>query len=311
MRDRLRIVQIGRSGQVARALSEASAWRDDVTSVALGRPEIDLEQPTGITAMLGALRPDIVVNCAAYTAVDRAESEPGLAFALNRDGAAAIAMAAAELGVPLLHLSTDYVYDGTKIGPYVEEDPVAPLNVYGRSKHEGEMAVAAANPSHLILRTSWVHAPHGHNFVRTMLRLAAREPRLRVVDDQIGQPTYAPDLAEAVIAIALDWRRSGFDRASGGIYHIAGPDRMSWHAFASAIMAASAARGGPSVPIDAIATEDYPTPARRPRNSTLDTAKLAGRFGVTLPTTADALARSVPLILRGAPAPGTCQERAS
>ena len=174
------------------------------------RPDVDLLRPASIAQALADFRPDIVVNPAAYTAVDKAESEPDQAFALNRDGAGAVAAAAANQGVPVIHLSTDYVFDGTKDAPYVESDPVNPQSVYGRSKLEGELAVAAANPRHIILRTSWVYAPFGTNFVRTMLRLAAERDQLRVVDDQIGCPTYAPDIAAAIIAIAKKVLREGW-----------------------------------------------------------------------------------------------------
>ena len=198
----MRLYVIGGEGQVARSLREAAALDENIVFGYGARPEVDLLQPSSIEKALADFRPDVVINPAAYTAVDKAESEPDQAFALNRDGARAAALAAAQQGVPVIHLSTDYVFDGKKQGAYIESDPVAPQGVYGRSKLEGELAVAEANPKHIVLRTSWVYSPFGSNFVRTMLRLAEQRDRLRVVDDQLGCPTYAPDIAGAIIAIA-------------------------------------------------------------------------------------------------------------
>jgi dTDP-4-dehydrorhamnose reductase len=227
--------------------------------------------------------PDIVINPAAYTAVDKAESEPDLAFALNREGARAVASAAAEQGVPVIHLSTDYVFDGAKDAPYVESDRVNPRSVYGQSKLEGEVAVAGANPRHIVLRTSWVYAPFGTNFVRTMLRLAAERDSLRVVDDQTGCPTYAPNIARAAIAVARKVTTEGWRTEFAGVTHLAGPDALTWCAFAQHIVRGAAARGGRSVPVSPIATSDYPTPAARPANSRLATARLSSVFDIRLP----------------------------
>ena len=207
----MRLYVIGGEGQVARSLREAAAGDETIVFGYSRRAEVDLLQPTSIRNALADFRPDVVINPAAYTAVDKAESEPELAYAINREGAQAVAAAAAEVNAPVIHFSTDYVFDGTKDGAYIERDPVAPKGVYGKSKLEGERAVAAANPRHILLRTSWVYAPFGINFVRTMLRLAAERDRLRVVDDQIGCPTYAPDIANAAISIArqvagVQWR---------------------------------------------------------------------------------------------------------
>ena len=196
------------------------------------------------------------------------------------EGAQAVATAAAEVNAPVIHFSTDYVFDGTKDGAYVERDPVAPKGVYGKSKLEGELAVAAANPRHILLRTSWVYAPFGANFVRTMLRLAAERDRLRVVDDQIGCPTYAPDIASAAIAIARQVAGVRWRQEYAGPTHLAGPDALSWCDFARKIILQSAARGGRSVPIDPISTSEYPTPAARPANSRLSTARLASVFDI-------------------------------
>jgi dTDP-4-dehydrorhamnose reductase len=279
----MRIFITGSEGQVARALREAAA-RDESLVVAFGaRPEVDLAQPASIAPVIAAFRPDLVINPAAYTAVDKAESELDLAFAVNRDGAGAVAAAAAACGAPVIQISTDYVFDGAKAEPYVESDPVAPQGVYGRSKLEGEQVVAAANPRHVILRTAWVYAPFGANFVRTMLRLAAERDSLRVVDDQVGCPTYAPDIAEAVLAIGRQIVGDGWRDDFAGVTHLAGPEALSWCGFARRIVAGGAARGGREIPVEAIATSDYPTPAKRPANSRLSTRRLTDLFGVTPP----------------------------
>lgn len=279
----MRLYVIGAQGQVARSLREAATGNSDIVFGCARRPDVDLLRPGSIAQAVADFRPDIVVNAAAYTAVDRAESEPGPAFAVNRDGAGAVAAAATCHRVPVIHFSTDYVFDGTKDVPYVESDPVNPRSVYGRSKLEGELAVAAANPRHIVLRTSWVYAPFGTNFARTMLRLAAERDQLRVVDDQIGCPTYAPDIAAATIAIAKKVVSEGWNPQFAGATHLAGPDALTWYAFAKDIVRGAALRGGRSVPISPIATSDYPTPAARPANSRLSTARLASVFGVGLP----------------------------
>jgi dTDP-4-dehydrorhamnose reductase len=279
----MRLYVLGREGQVARALREASAGNGNIVFGCGGRPDVDLVDPLSIERAVADFGPDVIVNPAAYTAVDKAESEPDQAFALNRVGAEAVAKAAAGLGVPVIHLSTDYVFDGKKDGAYTEDDPVAPQGVYGRSKLAGELAVAEANPKHVILRTSWVYAPFGNNFVRTMLRLAAERDRLRVVDDQLGCPTYAPDIADAVIAVARKVTSSGWNSKFAGVTHLAGPDALTWCAFARQIIQGSAERGGRSVAVDPITTLEYPTPALRPANSCLSTARLHSLFDVRIP----------------------------
>jgi dTDP-4-dehydrorhamnose reductase len=286
----MRLYVIGTDGQIARSLREAAGLHDGVIFGFGGRPEVDLLHPKSIEAAIASFRPDVVINPAGYTAVDKAETEPDQAFALNRDGARAVAIAAANQGAPIIHLSTDYVFDGNKTGAYVESDPVAPQGVYGRSKLEGEMAVAAANPRHVVLRTSWVYAPFGNNFVRTMLRLAAERDRLRVVDDQVGCPTYAPDIATAAIAMAQKLTNAGWHSKYTGVTHLAGPDTLTWCAFAGEIMRASAERGGRVVPVEPISTHDYPTPASRPPNSQLSTARLEAIFDMRLPPMKSSLA---------------------
>jgi dTDP-4-dehydrorhamnose reductase len=277
----MRVYVIGSEGQVARSLREAAMHDESVVFGHSTRDSVDLLQRASVSAALAAFRPDVVINPAAYTAVDKAESEPELAFAINRDAAGIVAAAAAEQGAPIIHFSTDYVFDGRKVGAYVETDPVGPQGVYGRSKLEGERDVADANPRHVILRTSWVYAPFGNNFVRTMLRLAAERERLGVVNDQIGCPTYAPDLAKAALAIA---KRAGSDWSEilAGVTHAAGPDALSWCDFAQVIVEGAARRGARSVPVDPIPTSAYPTPAARPANSQLSTARLASVFGIRL-----------------------------
>jgi dTDP-4-dehydrorhamnose reductase len=294
----MRLYVIGGQGQVARSLREAAAGDDDIVFGCAQRPDVDLLRPASIAQALADFQPDIVVNPAAYTAVDKAESEPDQAFALNRDGARAVATAAANQGAPVIHFSTDYVFDGAKDTPYVESDPVNPRSVYGRSKLEGELAVAAANPRHIVLRTSWVYAPFGTNFVRTMLRLAAERDQLRVVDDQIGCPTYAPDIAAATVAIAKKVIRGGWNSKFAGATHLAGPDALTWYAFANDIVRAAALRGGRAVPVSPIATPDYPTPAARPANSRLSAARLASVFDVRLPTLQRSLADCLDRLLK-------------
>ena len=278
----MRIAVTGREGQVVRALIErgASIGHDIVP---LGRPEFDLAN--GCDAMftaLEAVRPDVIVSAAAYTAVDKAESQRDLAFAVNQAGAAAIAAAAHRLGVPLIHLSTDYVFDGAKGEPYVETDPTGPTGVYGASKLAGEQAVLAAHDDVAILRTAWVYSPFGANFVKTMLRLAQERAEVPVVGDQRGNPTSALDLADAIIAVASNLLASD-DPAQRGIFHLTGSGDASWAEFAETIFEASAAAGGPSARVRPIGTADYPTLAKRPANSRLAGQKLALAHGIRLP----------------------------
>lgn len=285
----MRIFVTGSEGQVARSLKEAAA-RDPEVVVAFGsRPDLDLTLPDTIEPLIAAFEPDIVVNPAAYTAVDRAETEPELAYAINRDGAGAVAAAAANAGVPILQLSTDYVFNGAKAGSYKEWDAVDPQGIYGRSKLEGELAVAEANSKYIILRTAWIYAPFGTNFLRTMLRLGGERDQLRVVDDQIGCPTYAPALAEAILAVSRKIHRDGWDPSYAGVTHAAGSDKVTWCNFARMIMSEARARGARSAQIEAITSADYPTPARRPANSCLDTTRLATLFDIQMPSLAASL----------------------
>ncbi|MGD9738407.1 MAG: dTDP-4-dehydrorhamnose reductase [Parvibaculaceae bacterium] len=276
----MKLLVIGRSGQVARALAEMAST--SVAVVALGRPDIDLTDGASLGDAIARTEPDLIVNAAAYTAVDKAESEEAAAFAINAEGAGKLAAAARRADVPVIHLSTDYVFDGTKASPYVEEDPTGPLGVYGRSKLAGEQALAAEQPAHIILRTAWVHGPYGANFVRTMLKLAATRPVIRVVDDQHGCPTYAPHLAAAIIRIARETMERGA-AAPWGLYHAAGTGETTWRGLAEAAFAEAGRYGWPVPEVVPIPSADYPTAARRPANGRLDCSRLRSAFGVSLP----------------------------
>lgn len=289
----MRILVFGHDGQVAHALRTLS-W-PGVAVTALGRAGADITDADAVRRAVDAVRPDIAVNTAAYTAVDRAETEPEPAFAVNRDGAGHIAAACAAAGVPLIHYSTDYVFDGAKDGPWREDDPIAPLGVYGASKAAGEEAVRAAGPRHVILRTAWVFSAHGNNFVRTMLRLGAERDRLGIVADQRGCPTAAADLAAAAVTAARHVLATG---EGWGTYHCCGAPPTTWHGFAEAIFEERRLLTGLAPPrLDAIATADYPTPARRPANSVLDTTRFATRFGMPAPAWRDALRQVVRQLL--------------
>jgi dTDP-4-dehydrorhamnose reductase len=275
----MHVVIFGGEGQVGRELARL-AWPSGVTATALGRSQCDITDPASIEHALAALRPDILVNAAAYTAVDRAENEPDRAFAINRDGARHLAELAAGRGFPLIHISTDYVFDGSKIGPYVETDPVAPLGVYGSSKQAGEAAIIACLEHHVILRTAWVFGAFGGNFVKTMLRLGADRPELRVVADQIGGPTAAQDIAAAIGIIVGAVARG---RGRWGVFHFGGMPPISWHGFASEIIARAAAPPNGRPIVTAITTAEFPTPARRPANSVLDCGKIERAYGIPAP----------------------------
>lgn len=288
------VLVAGASGQLARslaALSKNEAGGCVVT--ALGRPELDIVDENSIDAALDRIKPDILVNAVAYTAVDRAETEEALAYAVNRDGTGALARATATRGLPIIHVSTDYVFNGTKSEPYTETDTPNPQGVYGRSKYEGELAIADANPQHLILRTAWVYSEYGNNFLKTMLRLASEKPELRVVADQHGNPTYAGDLAAGIIAMIAALPSLSPGQSPWGIYHLAGQGETSWHGLAQHIIDCAAKHGRTPIPVMPISTADYPTPAKRPANSRLDCSKATAVFGVTLPHWRDSVERCV------------------
>lgn len=288
----MRIAVTGKSGQVVTALIErGNAAGHDV--VALGRPEMDLSAPESIAGVLEATAPDVVVSAAAYTAVDKAESEADLAHAINGAGAGAVARAANTLKVPVIQVSTDYVFDGALDRPYVETDLTSPTGVYGASKLAGEQAVLAEHGNDAaILRVAWVYSPFGGNFVETMLRLAACRDEVSVVADQVGNPTSALDIADGILTVATNLV-SNDDPALRGVFHMTARGETNWAEFAETVFAMAAVVGGPSATVRPIATADYPTPATRPANSRLDCARIATVHGVTLPEWQSALANVV------------------
>ena len=278
----LRIVVTGREGQVARALAERCADQEEIRLVHAERPDFDMADPERLADKIAALAPDIVVNAAAYTAVDQAESEPDLAMAINATAAGEVARGARLAGAPVVHISTDYVFDGSLGRPYRETDPVSPLGVYGRTKLAGEKAVAAANPRHLVMRTSWVYSPFGRNFVKTMLRLAETRDEIGVVADQVGNPTSAFVIADGALAAIRSGRLQQPERP-GGIYHLSGTGSASWYEVAQAVFERHSAAGKRVPLVKAITTAEYPTPARRPADSRLDTALAEKTFGYRAP----------------------------
>lgn len=279
--NRLRIAVTGRDGQIARAMV-ALGPSMGVEIVALGRPVLDLADPASVLSPLAAVQPDAIVSAAAYTAVDKAESEKDLAFAVNGVGAGAVAEAAHGLRVPVLHLSTDYVFDGTKPDAYVETDPTGPTSAYGTSKLEGERRVAAATDNHAIFRTAWVYSPYGSNFVKTMLRLGETREALSVVADQRGCPTSAWDIAGAMILAAQRMVDDG-DARYRGVFHLTGSGEASWADFARAIFRAAEAHGRRPVDVIPITSDQYPSPVKRPENSRLSGEKLKKIYGIALP----------------------------
>ena len=278
----MRIAVTGRTGQVVTSLIERGAAAGHEV-IALGRPELDLADPASVLRALEAAAPDVIVSAAAYTAVDKAEGECELAYAVNSAGAGAVAAAAKALGVPLVHVSTDYVFDGTLDRPYLETDPTGPTGVYGASKLAGEQAVLAAHGDNsAVLRVAWVYSPFGANFVKTMLRLAGDRDEVSVVADRRGNPTSALDIADGILRVATNMVSNSYPELRG-VFHMTAKGEASWADFAEAIFAASAARGGPSTRVRRITTTDYPTPATRPANSRLDCGLIAKVHGVALP----------------------------
>ncbi len=272
----MKILITGGNGQLALALDRRlSREGSGHTVVRLDRSGLNIASRAACLQVFDECRPDVVLNCAAYTAVDRAESDRDAAFAINADGAGFVAEAASAVNAVAVHFSTDYVFDGSATRPYVESDPCAPLGVYGASKLAGEQAVFAANPSAIVLRLSWVYSNDGANFYKTMLRLAAERPELRVVADQLGIPNFTGDIADAVAAMfALDKKTL---QEQSGIYHLSSRGITNWHAFASEIVDRANLPSPPTV--TAIATSDYPTPARRPAMSAMDGSRFEAAFG--------------------------------
>ena len=270
----MRILITGKNGQVGTELSRLYHSRQDV--VLTGRDECDLSNEQSIRDTVRRVKPAVILNAGAYTAVDQAEKEPGLCFAINAHAPRVLAQEAARLDALLIHYSTDYVFNGEKAEPYLETDPISPVNVYGESKAAGEAAITESATRFLVLRTSWVYGAHGKNFLRTMLRLGAERPELRVVDDQLGAPTSAAAIASATVRLV---EQSG---APAGIYHMTAAGSTSWCGFARAIFQAGVLSSQPRV--QPIASSDYPTPARRPANSVLSNDKFAHAFGFRLRT---------------------------
>jgi dTDP-4-dehydrorhamnose reductase len=277
----VRILLLGREGQLGHslqqklsaAISKVEGKQDLNEVIAVGRAEVDLAEPSQVRAAIERWRPELVINAAAYTAVDKAESEPELAMRVNAESVGVLGEAVRQAGARVIHYSTDYVFDGEKDGAYVEMDAPCPLNVYGQSKRAGEEALLASGADALILRTSWVYAGRGRNFVQTMLRLGKQQREVRVVDDQVGAPTSAADLAIATAEIITNWD------GQRGIYHAAAAGAVSWSGLAWKIFQLAEI----DVKVTPISSEDWVTPARRPKNSRLDCSKLATDFGVRLP----------------------------
>ncbi|MGE6384292.1 dTDP-4-dehydrorhamnose reductase [Pseudomonas sp. NPDC078416] len=281
----LRILISGQQGQVSQALQQRLQNMGEL--IVLGRDQLDLSQPESIRPVVRDIKPDLIINAAAHTAVDQAESEPDLAFAINATSPGVFAEEAAAMGIPLIHYSTDYVFDGSKDGAWVESDAPNPLGVYGSSKLAGERAIAAAGGQHLILRTSWVYSLTGRNFLLTMQRLLQEREKLSIVADQIGAPTWAGTIAASTAALIERWR----DGAPGawGVYHLTASGETSWFGFAEAIGQQLINSGKPCATLEPIASSAYPTPAARPLNSRLDCSLLQREWGVSQPDWHDAL----------------------
>jgi dTDP-4-dehydrorhamnose reductase len=275
----MKILINGQNGQVSRELQRRLGGVGEL--IVLGRDQLDLAQPDHIRQHVQTVRPDLIINAAAHTAVDQAESEPELAFAINATGPGILAKEALALGIPLIHYSTDYVFDGSKAEPYDEDDAPNPLGVYGKSKWAGEQAITAVQGQHLILRTSWVYSTHGRNFLLTMQRLLQEKPELRIVADQIGAPTWAGTIANSTVALIERWQAG--QAGAWGTYHLTARGETSWFGFAQAIGDALREQGKPCANLLPIPSSDYPTPAARPLNSRLDCSRLRREWGVSQP----------------------------
>jgi dTDP-4-dehydrorhamnose reductase len=286
---------IGRSGQLALSLAERGRLAGEAL-VFVGRPELDLRDPESIRRAVTTSGAGVVINAAAYTAVDGAEEEPDGAWAINADAPGVLAEAARAARARLIHVSTDYVFDGSGVQPWREEDRTGPLGAYGRSKLDGERQVREALADHAMVRTAWVYSPFGSNFVKTMLNLARTRPRLEVVDDQIGNPTSALDLADGLLAMLAAWRQDP-DLGAGTTYHLAGTGAVSWAGFAREVFALSRARGGPSAEVCAITSAQWPAKAPRPLNSRLCSDLFTATFGYRAPPWQESLAIVVDRIL--------------
>ena len=275
----MRVLIAGRTGQLAIELLDRLP-RDGHQAIAQEAPELDLTDPASIARAVEAATPEVIVNAAAYTAVDKAEGQRDLAFAVNATGAGLLAEAASRRGIPFVHVSTDYVFPGDGGAPYSEEAPTGPIGVYGESKLAGEQAVLAANPRSIILRTAWVCSPHGNNFVKTMLRVGQERDVVSVVADQHGAPSFAADLADAIARILPRLANAAAGDAGFGVFHLTGAPHTTWHGFAAAIFEGAAARGLKTPELRAIRTAEYPTPARRPADGRLDCGKITRIHGI-------------------------------
>lgn len=294
------ILLTGAGGQVAWEIERRAAG-GGLSVKALSKLDLDIADHNAVHGVVSAAAPRIIINAAAYTAVDKAEADKERAFAVNRDGPGHLAAACAARGIPLVHISTDYVFDGAAKAPYLEEDFTAPIGVYGDSKLAGEAAVRAFLDRHVIVRTAWVYGVHGHNFVKTMLRLGRERDVLRVVDDQRGSPTFASDLADALIVLARRLIGETLPDEAYGTFHYTGGGAVSWHGFAEKIFDLAAPDLGRRPKVEPIATAEYPTPARRPANSVLDCRKIARIHGIMQRPWEDALAEMLAKTLAAAP----------
>ncbi len=278
----MRVLVTGKEGQLVRSLIERAKVKTDIEIIALGRPELDLEVAGSAAEAVRKLRPDAVLNAAAYTAVDQAEDEPERAFRVNAEAAGELAAAARASGAPIIQISTDYVFDGTAEGAYDEQAATNPLGVYGRSKLEGERQVSWHNPDHVIVRTAWVYSPFGRNFLKTMMTLAQSRDVLTVVSDQLGNPSSALDLADGLVALLSRWG-AGERTGLGEIYHLGGTGAATWFEFTRLICSELQRLGLPAAEVRPIRTEDWPTKAQRPKNSVLDSSKFARDMAFAMP----------------------------
>lgn len=297
MSRRTRFVVTGLNGQLAQALAERGRDEGDLDVVPLGRPHLNLEEQSCIETIVRAASPDVIVSAAAYTAVEIAETDQATAYAVNSTAPRILARVAEAMRVPIIHLSTDYVFDGTKSTPYIETDAVGPVSVYGQSKLEGERSVAAATGNHAILRTAWLYSPFGRNFVRTVIRIAKTSNELRVVEDQLGSPTSALDLAIAIIGVGRNLLASD-NHHLRGTFHLAGSGEASWADVAEEVLRVSQAIGGPFAGVQRILTSEYETAARRPANSRLNCSRIRRHHGIGLPHWTSSIEETVRRIIR-------------
>lgn len=291
----MKLLCIGKTGQVARALSERAEARG-IDLISMARPDLDLLDQASIISAIDGNEPSLIINTAAFTAVDAAEQDKAAAYALNRDAPNALARIAAERNIRLIHFSTDYVFDGTSEHPYSEDAPTNPLGVYGASKLAGERAVLDASERNIVLRTSWIYSPFGQNFAKTMLRVARDRESVSVVSDQRGSPTNALDLADATLSLCCILQDQPHAQG-GGLFHVTSASSTDWAAFAQAIFEESGKLGGPDATVIPIASRDYPTAAQRPMNSKLSCEKLLSTFGIRLPEWQKSLPSTIQRIL--------------